>query len=81
MPWLTAGMLHDGKPGSYACLTLKAYSGRIFLRFLLVCIEILSRQLPDDVEIKMAYLATRQLDVWFHLQESAPRFLTQAKLA
>lgn len=70
-------MLHEGKPGSFATLTLKAFNGRIFVAFLLVCIEALGKQLlHQDAEVEMAILATRTLVRWFHAQETAPRFLT-----
>ena len=81
MPWITAGMVHDGKPGSYASLTLKAYNGRLFVAFLLVCISELGKQLLHrDAEVEMAILATRTLVRWFHAQETAPRFLTRETL-
>ena len=73
-------MLHDGNPGSYASLTLKAFNGRIFVAFLKVCMEALSNQLPHDPEVKMATLATQAMVRWFHLQETSPRFLSPETL-
>ena len=69
-------MLHDGKPGSYALLTLKAHNGRIFLVFLKVCMQELGKKLlHQNPEVEMATLATKTLVRWFHLQETSPRFL------
>ena len=75
--WITTGMMHDTATGSYACLTLKAYNGRLFVAFLDVCLasHISSTAAPTP-ECKMAKSCTEALMLWFGQQENAPRFLT-----
>ena len=76
VPWLTVGMMHDASAGAYACLTLKAYNGRIFLGFLNACLSALVSKGTASAEVSLAALATRTLLHWFHVQETATRFLT-----
>ena len=77
-------MLHNTAAGNFACLTLKAYNGRIFVAFLKTCLSALLEQQKAngaaDAETEMALLAARTLVAWFHAQESSPRFLSKESL-
>ena len=70
-------MMHDAATGSFACLTLKAYNGRLFLGFLNVCLAShISSTADTTPECRVAKLCTDTLLLWFGQQENASRFLT-----
>ena len=81
---ITTGMLHDrsSDAGDHACLTLKAWNGRIFLAYLDHCLnhQLESNQASGrhDPELVLATVATRSLLLWFCEQEGAhKRYLTE----
>ena len=86
MPTITAGMLHDrgSDAGDHACLTLKAWNGRVFLAYLDCCLnqQLQSNQASGrhDPELILATVATRSLLLWFCEQEgSHRRYLTEGQ--
>ena len=71
--FLIPAHLHDAAVGNFPCLTLKAYNSRVWLAYMDVCFEEIFAKSPDNVEIKLAFMAIRHLVRWHHLMETAPR--------
>ena len=89
MPHLTSGMLVMDS-SIYPVLTLKSWSGRVFVTFLLACVSELEQQTRglavaqperrgERLEIELADSALQCLCIWFNKSETSPRLLTSTQ--
>ena len=72
--FLTTGMLHVDR--GYPLLTVKAWNGQLLLAFLDVCLEVLQKRQPGDLETYLAFMCTRALVCWFDRLVRYPRLLS-----
>ena len=67
-------MLHVDR--GYPLLTVKAWNGQLLLAFLDVCLEVLQKRQPGDLETYLAFMCTRALVCWFDRLVRYPRLLS-----